>query len=358
MDKIENCVFGNQAAAIRPASLWQIRLGEFVNLLEATWPQKKPKFDWKMYGGMPWAGQPTLWGMEFHGVIPQIPNYALHQGDDWINKYRFFSCFIELGGHIMKCWTDIQLQYPTRTIHFFNLIENNTAIRDFVRMIRASYLLEAISPMMIAQLVDVSTGIFPANPQLQPYGHRTHASDVRLYARQAIANSLAFKIDLTRYLLLVWIVDFLPPTVHVTNKEMNRHFKASWLPLGKSLQDQASKWFDMESHVLDESTTFETVYRKSLNPMFNLSNGRSSAVCSMAYSLYMTYLAEIAGRFNKELDVVERIICTRGTARIICLFAQLIATRLAQSQGYTKTLNYKNTSLVEGWIQANIRMMD
>jgi hypothetical protein len=356
MSSLSKCIWGPQARSIEPTSLWQIRLCDFIVSIEAASPSKSPKFDWMMYAGISWLGQSTLWGMETQEVT-QIPNYSLQNTTDWRNKLRFLSCFLDLGGHIMKFWIKLQLLIPNHIINFYNLIENIECINYFTKIIIASQNNEKVTIILIKNLLDSMTFQFIINPRLQQYGCIEHHADIRLYAQQEINNSDEFLKSFSRWMILNWAVDLLPPTKQINSDR--KTYKSRWQSLGDSIKKEGYKtsqnWFILQPNEIPDEIKWEYLYRDSVNPLKHLTNGKSSEICTLVYTTYITMLNGWASAFDKEFNEIENIICLKGSSRILNLISQMITKRLTKLQNYNNINDTPEITLIlSNFLESNI----
>jgi len=342
MNKI---VWGTEAIALLPSSVWQRRLCQFVVLLERR--LSKPQFDWNLYLNMPYMGQAALWGMETYEE-KQLPLYAYANTKDTINLQRFFLCFLEVGAHVVKCWMLLQNKFVNSKVHFYNLIENENTIELFSYFVVNSYnssLDFNQTNLLMAQIVNSIQNKFTIDARLVPYGNRKHHSDQRLYTKQELDESVHANQLLTRWLILTWSVQLMP---HIKLSSNYKLIKSNWLPLSKSLSTSLKnkRWFELEQHEIEEQEDWKNIYRKALDPM--ISYGKSSATCSSVYSTYRFLLSEWTYKYNISMTLLEKIICSSTKFNIWYYLAQMICDRI------TKTNALSNYQEFWNWLEASI----
>lgn len=341
------CVWGAEAVSVQPCSRWQRLLALFVVNLEILSPNKAPKFDWRLYAGIPWLGEPTLWGMETM-ESSQIPDYSLDHAGDWRNKCRFLACFLRIGGLIIKYWVRIQLLIPDKRVDFVDLIGNNEAMLSFSRVIMAAYSGEKVWDSMLFDVLRMRLQQFPIDPLLKPYGCKRSTADRRLYAAQNIENVDELPRRLSRWMILSWVVDLLPDTKQFklafdpSKGRSLKLFKPFWEPLGESIYKAAIKnspdWLsldDAQIPEMDSDQAWSDIYRDSLDPYQHLVNGRSSAINASVLQAYEYTIRTMAHDFNQEYRTVEDLICLRGSCRILSFVAQIISVKMSQDQRLT-----------------------
>ena len=352
---LSDCVWGSEAAAVRPASLWQLKLANFVSTPDSLVGQ--PCFDWRMYASMPWAGQNTLWGMEL-SAEDKIPRYSQCDTGDWAAKSRFLCCFVGVGGSVVRCWTELQLRDKKRTIDFFDLIGNGEVSLRFANLVYKS-MQGAVSETEYVDFLKLKAP-WRLKQQGLEYGNIESAADRRAFAQQELDDPKAFRLDLSAWMVLSWAVEFMP------YKQSKIVRKARWKSLGTSIREQLAKtapaepaedWLGQKDLLPDDiatETAWKAIYRKALDPNVNSTNGASSPYCLQALDAMNTLLAETAVLYDKDLDDIRDVLLGQASARVLNIFAQCVMLRVCENRNYQMIIKSNPKLLLKKWVASQI----